>query len=197
MGTWGRGHKTGACSSAASSLDIASPAEDKLGGGSMPGEDVAPLQQVSILETAFLFRSDQEFESGFLQGGVCCEPDFIDQPSPMSQHWCHELLIQLGIPTARGVARTPLGSVGQAGEIIEHLRDQFLASRIPRLGRLSEEQDQISRLCCSLGPSRRRSSEGVALEFLLAASQGCLIGLNFIEAPANFRRFLADQGFPA
>jgi hypothetical protein len=67
MGTWGRGHKTGACSSAASSLDIASPAEDKLGGGSMPGEDVAPLQQVSILGTAFFFWWDQEFESGFLQ----------------------------------------------------------------------------------------------------------------------------------
>src|SRR5437868_11396044 len=72
MGTWGRGHKTGACSSAASSLDIASPAEDKLGGGSMPGEDVAPLQQVSILGTAFFFWWDQEFESGFLQGGVLC-----------------------------------------------------------------------------------------------------------------------------
>ena len=33
----------------------------------------------------------------------------------------------------------------------------------------------------------------MALEFLLAASQGCLIGLNFIEAPANFRRFLSGH----
>jgi hypothetical protein len=31
----------------------------------------------------------------------------------------------------------------------------------------------------------------VALEFLLAASQGCLIGLNFMEAPANFSQFLS------
>jgi hypothetical protein len=29
----------------------------------------------------------------------------------------------------------------------------------------------------------------VALEFLLAMSQGCLIGLNFLQAAANFRRF--------
>jgi hypothetical protein len=27
----------------------------------------------------------------------------------------------------------------------------------------------------------------------LAASQGCLIGLNFIEAPANFRRSLSGH----
>jgi hypothetical protein len=33
----------------------------------------------------------------------------------------------------------------------------------------------------------------VALEFLLAASQGCLIGLNLIEASANFRRFLSGH----
>jgi hypothetical protein len=33
----------------------------------------------------------------------------------------------------------------------------------------------------------------VALEFLLAASQGFLIGLNFLEAPANFRRFLSGH----
>jgi hypothetical protein len=39
----------------------------------------------------------------------------------------------------------------------------------------------------------RRGSEGVALEFRLAASQGCLIGLNFLEAPANFRRFLSGN----
>ena len=31
------------------------------------------------------------------------------------------------------------------------------------------------------------------LEFLLAASQGCLIGLNFIEAPANFSQFLSGH----
>src|SRR5205814_7333245 len=60
-----------------------------------------------------------------------------------------------------------------------------LGVAIPGLGRLSEKQDQISCLCCSLGPSRRWSSEGVAFEFLLAASQGCLIGLNFIEARAR------------
>jgi hypothetical protein len=42
----------------------------------MPGEDVAPLQQVSILGTAFLFGWDQEFESGFLQRRVRCERDF-------------------------------------------------------------------------------------------------------------------------
>jgi hypothetical protein len=63
----------------------------------------------------------------------------------------------------------------------------------PRLGRLTEKQDQISRLCCSLGPRRRRSSEGVPLEFLLAALQGCLIGLNLVEAPANFSRFLSGH----
>jgi hypothetical protein len=84
-------------------------------------------------------------------------------------------------------------SVGQAGKIVEHLRNQLFASRIPRLGRLSEKQDQISRLYCSLGPSRRRSSEGVALEFVLAMSQGCLIGLNFLQAAANFRRFLSGH----
>ena len=33
----------------------------------------------------------------------------------------------------------------------------------------------------------------MALEFLLAASQGCLIGLNFMEVPANFRRFLSGH----
>jgi len=33
----------------------------------------------------------------------------------------------------------------------------------------------------------------VALKFLFAASQGCLIGLNFKEAPANFRRFLSGH----
>ena len=35
----------------------------------------------------------------------------------------------------------------------------------------------------------------MAFEFLLAASQGCLIGLNFIEAAANFSQFLS--GFTA
>jgi hypothetical protein len=33
----------------------------------------------------------------------------------------------------------------------------------------------------------------VAFEILLAASQGCLIGLNFMKAPANFRRFLSGH----
>jgi hypothetical protein len=33
----------------------------------------------------------------------------------------------------------------------------------------------------------------VLLEFLLAESQGCLIGLNFAEAPANFSRFLSGR----
>jgi hypothetical protein len=33
----------------------------------------------------------------------------------------------------------------------------------------------------------------VLLEFLLAAPQGCLIGLNFVEAPANFSRFLSGH----
>jgi hypothetical protein len=33
----------------------------------------------------------------------------------------------------------------------------------------------------------------VALEILLAAPQGCLIGLNFVKAPANFRRFLSGH----
>ena len=31
------------------------------------------------------------------------------------------------------------------------------------------------------------------LEFLLAALQGCLIGLNVVEAPANFSRFLSGH----
>jgi hypothetical protein len=30
----------------------------------------------------------------------------------------------------------------------------------------------------------------MALEFFLPASQGCLIGLDLMEAPADFRRFL-------
>jgi hypothetical protein len=33
----------------------------------------------------------------------------------------------------------------------------------------------------------------VPLEFLLAASQGCLIGLNFKEAPTNFSGFLSGH----
>jgi hypothetical protein len=33
----------------------------------------------------------------------------------------------------------------------------------------------------------------VALEFLLAPPQGCLIGLDFVEAPANFSRFLCGH----
>jgi hypothetical protein len=33
----------------------------------------------------------------------------------------------------------------------------------------------------------------VALKFLLAASQGCLVGLNFVEASANFSRFLSGN----
>jgi hypothetical protein len=33
----------------------------------------------------------------------------------------------------------------------------------------------------------------VALEFLLAASQGRLVGLNLVEAPANFSRFLSGH----
>jgi len=33
----------------------------------------------------------------------------------------------------------------------------------------------------------------VAFEFLLAQSQGCLIGLNFMEAPANFSQFLSNH----
>jgi hypothetical protein len=33
----------------------------------------------------------------------------------------------------------------------------------------------------------------VALEFLLAASQGSLIGLNFMEPPANFGQFLSGH----
>jgi hypothetical protein len=33
----------------------------------------------------------------------------------------------------------------------------------------------------------------VPLEFLLAASQGCLIGLNFKEPPANFSGFLSGH----
>jgi hypothetical protein len=33
----------------------------------------------------------------------------------------------------------------------------------------------------------------VALEFLLAASQGSLIDLNFMEAPANFGQFLSGH----
>ena len=33
----------------------------------------------------------------------------------------------------------------------------------------------------------------MALEFLLAVSQGCLIGLNFMEVPANFRRSLSGH----
>src|SRR5438046_5879897 len=35
--------------------------------------------------------------------------------------------------------------------------------------------------------------EGVPLEFLLTVSQGCVIGLNFVEAPANFSRFLSGH----
>jgi len=33
----------------------------------------------------------------------------------------------------------------------------------------------------------------VPLEFLLAASQGCLVGLNLVETPANFSRFLSGH----
>ena len=33
----------------------------------------------------------------------------------------------------------------------------------------------------------------MAFEFLLAVSQGCLIGLNFIEAAANFSQFLSGH----
>ncbi|HEX3423621.1 MAG TPA: hypothetical protein VHS33_09520 [Sphingomicrobium sp.] len=33
----------------------------------------------------------------------------------------------------------------------------------------------------------------MALEFLLAASQGSLIGLNFMEPPANFGQFLSGH----
>lgn len=33
----------------------------------------------------------------------------------------------------------------------------------------------------------------MALEFLLPAAQGCLIGLDFVEAPADFRRSLCSH----
>ena len=33
----------------------------------------------------------------------------------------------------------------------------------------------------------------MALEFLLAVPQGSLIGLNFMEVPANFRLFLSGH----
>jgi len=64
---------------------------------------------------------------------------------------------------------------------------------IPCLGCSSEQLDQISRLCCSLGPSGRGSCNGMTLEFFLPASQDCLIGLDLVETPADFRRSLCGH----
>jgi hypothetical protein len=73
------------------------------------------------------------------------------------------------------------------------LRYQLSTAGILRLGCSSEELDQISRLCCSLGPSRRWSRNGMTLEFFVAASQDRLIGLDLEEAPADFRRSLCGH----
>ena len=92
-----------------------------------------------------------------------------------------------------GLLRLSFESFGQSGEVIEHSRDQFLAAWIPPLGSDGKKLDEISRLCCRFGPRGRGSRDGVALELLLAGAQGCLIGLDFMQAPPNFRRFLSGH----
>jgi hypothetical protein len=73
------------------------------------------------------------------------------------------------------------------------LRYQLSAPRILCLGCSGEKLDQISRLCRNLGPTRRWSRNGMALEFFVAASQDRLIGLDLVEAPADFRRSLCGH----
>ena len=72
--------------------------------------------------------------------------------------------------------------------------DELFAARILSLRCGGEKLDKILRLGCGLRPGLRRGGQEKFLQFLLAQSQGRLVGLKLMDAlAADFCRFLSGH----
>jgi hypothetical protein len=86
-----------------------------------------------------------------------------------------------------------LRAVAQSGEIVERMHDELLAALMLSLRCGGEKLYKILCLDRGLRPGLRRSGQEKNLEFFLTMSQGRLIGLNLLEVPTNFGRFLSGH----
>ena len=87
-----------------------------------------------------------------------------------------------------------LHAAAQSVEIVERLRDEFLAARILSLRRVGEELYEVLRLGGGLRPGLCRSDQKKSFELFLATSQGRLIGLKLMAVPTpNVCRFLSGH----